>query len=82
MGGGVEEDWGSEVGGDTVVSRRWKWVESMGVVSGCGCKEVNRFPHITYPYSSCIYSILQKHPHFCSFKNMFFVLVQVLFVIY
>ena len=23
--------------------------------SGCGCKEVYRFPHITYPYSSCIY---------------------------
>ena len=27
----------------------------MGVVSGCGCKEVYRFPHTTYPYSSCIY---------------------------
>ena len=22
------------------VSRRWMWVESMGVASGCGCKEV------------------------------------------
>ena len=21
--------------------------------SGCGCKEVYRFPHITYPYSLC-----------------------------
>ena len=43
-----------------VVSRRrvWllEWVESMGVASGCGCKEVYRFPHITYPYSSCICS--------------------------
>ena len=29
-----------------VVSRRWMWVESMGVASGCGCKEVYRFPHI------------------------------------
>ena len=29
-------------------------VESMGVASGCGCKEVYKFPHITYPYS-CIY---------------------------
>ena len=42
-----------------VVSRRWVWlvgvVKSMGVASGCGCKEVYRFPHITYPYSSCIY---------------------------
>ena len=32
-----------------------EWVECMGVSSGCGCKEVYRFPHITYPYSSCIY---------------------------
>ena len=34
--------------------------------SGCGCKEVNRFPHnfITYPYSSCICSFLQQHPTF------------------
>ena len=24
--------------------------------SGCGCKEVYRFPHITYPYSSRICS--------------------------
>ena len=23
-----------------VVSRMWVWVESMGVASGCGCKEV------------------------------------------
>ena len=23
-----------------VVSRRWVWVESIGVASGCGCKEV------------------------------------------
>ena len=28
----------------------------MGVVSGCGCKEVYRFPHTIYPYSSCICS--------------------------
>ena len=47
-----------------VVSRRWVWVESMGVASGCGCKEVYRFPHITYPYSSCICSFLQQHPYF------------------
>ena len=31
-------------------------MESMGVASGCGFKEVYRFPHITYPYSSCICS--------------------------
>ena len=31
----------------------------MGVASGCGCKEVYTFPHITYPYS-----FLQQHPYF------------------
>ena len=31
-----------------VVSRRWVWVESMCVASGYGCKEVYRFPHISY----------------------------------
>ena len=36
-----------------VVSRKWVWVESMGVVVR---KLVYRFPHITYPYSSCIFS--------------------------
>ena len=39
----------------------------MGVDSGCGCKEIYRFPHTTYPYSSCICSFLQQHPTFCSF---------------
>ena len=38
--------------------------ESMGVATGCGCKEVYRFPHTTYPYSSCICSFLQQHPYF------------------
>ena len=37
--------------------------QEVGVATGCGCKEVYRFPHTTYPYSSC----------------MFFVLVPVLF---
>ena len=36
----------------------------MGVATECGCKEVNRFPHTTYPYSSCICSFLQQHPYF------------------
>ena len=35
--------------------------------SECGCKEVYRFPHITYPYSSCICSFLQQHPYFLFF---------------
>ena len=35
----------------------------MGVASGCGCKEVYRFPHTTYPYSSCVCSFLLQHPY-------------------
>ena len=35
----------------------------MGVATGCGCKEVYRFTHLTYPYSSCICSFLQQHPY-------------------
>ena len=53
----------------------------MVVTTGCGCKEVYRFPHTTYPYSSCICSFLQ-HPYFLFICKMFFVLVPVLFGIY
>ena len=41
----------------------------MGVATGCGCKEVYRFPHSTYPYSSCICSFLQQHPYFLFIVN-------------
>ena len=55
----------------------------MGVATGCGFKEIYRFPHTTYPYSSCICTFLQQHPYFfCSFLKMFFVLVPVLFLNY
>ena len=58
----------------------YEWVESMGVATGCGCKEVYRFPHTTYPYSSVLfYSII---PTFCSLKKKIFVLVPVLFCNY
>ena len=44
----------------------------MSVATGCGCKEVYRFPHTTYPYSSCICTFLQQHPHFLFiFLNVF-----------
>ena len=44
----------------------------MGGASGCGCNEVYRFPHITYPYSSCICYFLQQHPYFLFiFLNVF-----------
>ena len=44
----------------------WVWLECIGVVSRCCCKEVYRFPHnITYPYSTCItVAFLQQHPYF------------------
>ena len=35
----------------------WVWL------AGGGCKEVYRFPHTTYPYSSCVCSFLQQHPY-------------------
>ena len=38
----------------------WVWLECIGVVSGCCCKEVYRFPRITYPYSTCISTFLQQ----------------------
>ena len=50
----MESGWNVWVWLVGVVSRRWVWEESIGMASGCGCKEVYRFPHITYTYSSCI----------------------------
>ena len=47
-------------------------MESMGVASGYGCKEVYRFSHITYPYSSCICSFLQQHSYFLFIKKNIF----------
>ena len=51
--------------------------QEAGVASGRGwnlwvwlCKEVYRFPHTTYPYSSCICSFLQQHPYLFIFKNV------------
>ena len=55
-----------------VVNRRGVWMESIGVASGCGCKEMYKFPHITYPYFSCICFFCSSIPTFCSFKKMFF----------
>ena len=46
-----------------VVSKRRVWLVGVCGIYGCGCKEVYRFPHTTYPYSSCICSFLQQHPY-------------------
>ena len=47
-----------------VVRRKRVWVEFMDVASGYGCKEVYRFHYITYLYSSCICSFLERHLYF------------------
>ena len=49
----------------------------MGVARGCGCQEVYRFHHTTYPYSSFICPYLQQHPYFLLIFLMFFVLVYI-----
>ena len=33
------------------VSKLWVWLECIGVVSGCCCKEVYRYPHNNYYFS-------------------------------
>ena len=43
----------------------------MGVATGCGCKEVYRFPHTTNSYSSFFFFFLQHHPNFLFFLNVF-----------
>ena len=57
-----------------VAIKIWVWLECIGVVSVCCYKEVYRFPHITYPYSTSISSFLQQHPYVlhCSFKKYFY----------
>ena len=56
---------------------------TMGVATGCGFKEIYRFPHTTYPYSSCICIFCSSIPTFLLFYFfMFFVLVPVLFLNY
>ena len=46
----------------------------MGGNYGCGCKEVYRFPHITY-----LYLLFLQHPYFLFIKIFFlFVLYMVM----
>ena len=40
----------------------WVWLECIGVVSGCCCKEVYRYPHITI----IILIRMVLHSFFCS----------------
>ena len=50
----------------------------MGVATGCGCKEVYRFPH-TPPLVSVLFC--SSIPTFCSFLKCFSFLFQSFFVI-
>ena len=77
----MESGWNVWVWLVGAVSRRWVWLVRVSGIYGCGCKEVYRFHHTTYPYSSCICSFLQQHPYFLFILKMFFVLAPVLFVI-
>ena len=44
----------------------------MGVATGCGFKEIYRFPQTTYPYSSCICSFFAAASLlFVHFLNVF-----------
>ena len=64
-----------------VVIRRWVWLKCSCLV-GCCCKEVHRFPNITYSYSTCISSFFAAASLLlCSFFYSF-VLVYVIFVQY
>ena len=65
-----------------VASRRQVLLVGVGGIYGFGCKEVYRFHHTTYPYSSCICSFFTAASLlFVHFLYVFFVLVPVLFVI-
>ena len=43
----------------------------MGVATGCGFKEIYRFPHTIYPYSSCICTFFSIPTFLFIFKNVF-----------
>ena len=54
----------------------------MGVATGCGFKEIYRFPHTTYPYSSCICTYLLQHPYIFVHLKKFFSFFYIYNIIY
>ena len=66
----------------------WVWLECIGVVSGCCCKEVYRFPHNNYYlsllhlYSLFFGSSIPTSLFIFNFFLLFFFLVYVIFVQY
>ena len=64
----MTEEWMSGIYGLVgVVIKRQVWLSGNGcgynVVGGWFCKEIYRFPHITYFYSVCISTFLQQYPY-------------------
>ena len=58
----MESGWNVWVWLVGAVSRRQVWIVGVGGIYGCGCKEVYRFPHMTYPYILLLYLFfLQQH---------------------
>ena len=52
----------------------WVWLECIGVVSDCCCKEVYRYPHklLLFPTPLVLALFWQHHPYFFAhFKNVF-----------
>ena len=63
----------------------WVWLPCIGVVSGCCCKEVYRYPHnnFNFPYSTCISSFFGSSiPTSLFIFKCFFGLVSVIFLQY
>ena len=53
------------------------WVWLLGVVVR---RYIYRFPHTTYPYSSCICSFLQQHPYLKKIFFPFFIIIYISYV--
>ena len=51
----------------------WVWLAGNGIY-GFGCKEVCRFPHITYPLLLLYLFFFAEHPYILFIFKMFFVL--------
>ena len=57
----------------------WVWLQCIGVVSGCCCKEVYRYPHNNYYFSLYTPLVLPlfmaaSSLFLCSFLKCFFIL--------
>ena len=49
------------------------------MATGCGCKEVYRFPHTTYTPIPLVSVLFYSIPTFCSFKKNFFSFMYTIF---